>query len=134
MAKLTEEQRRFLDENPYLGIVTTLRADGSPHSTVVWVDVDDGKASFNTAEGRAKPQHLERDPRASLIVVDPHDQHRWVAVSGHAQMTGEGADAQIDKLAKKYINKDRYPWHKPGQARIKVLIEPEQVSATGFDG
>jgi PPOX class probable F420-dependent enzyme len=132
VAALKNQQKRFLDENPYVGIVTTLRADGSPHSTVVWVDVEDGKVSFNTATGRAKPKHLEHDPRASLLVVDPKDDHRWVAVSGPAEMTQEGADAQIDKLAKKYLGKDEYPWHKPTETRLKVLIEPEKVTASGF--
>jgi PPOX class probable F420-dependent enzyme len=133
VAKLTESERKFLDENPYVGTVTTLREDGSPHSTIVWVDVDDGKVSFNTATGRAKPRHLEHDPRASLLVVDPNDAYRWVAISGHAQVTEEGADAQIDKLAKKYIGRDEYPWRKPTETRLKVLIEPEKVDASGFD-
>jgi PPOX class probable F420-dependent enzyme len=133
MAKLKDEQRRFLDENPFVGTVTTLRPDGSPHSTIVWVDVEDGRVSFNTQEGRAKPKHLEHDPRASLVVVDPNDPFKYVAVSGHAELTEEGADEQIDKLAKKYIGKDKYPWRDPKAARIKVLIEPEQVTASGFD-
>ena len=134
MAELTESERKFLEENPYVGTVTTLREDGSPHSTVVWVDVDDGKVSFNTATGRAKPRHLEHDPRASLLVVDPHDAYRWLAVSGRTEVTEEGADAQIDKLAKKYIGRDEYPWHKPTETRLKVLIELEKVDAHGFDG
>jgi len=100
-AKLKEPEKQFLEKNPYVGIVTTLREDGSPHSTVVWVDVEDGKPSFNTAIGRAKPNHLEQDPRASLLVVDPNDAYKWVAVSGRAHMTDEGADDQIDKLPKK---------------------------------
>ena len=69
MAGLTDEERRFLDESPFLGTATTLRLDGSPHATVVWVDVEDGKVSFNTARGRAKAKHLERDPRASILVA-----------------------------------------------------------------
>jgi PPOX class probable F420-dependent enzyme len=133
MAALKEAQKRFLDENPFVGTVTTLRPDGSPHSTIVWVDVEDGKVSFNTALGRAKPKYLVRDPRASLLVVDPEDPYRWISVSGHAELTEEGADAQIDKLAKKYIGKDAYPWRKPEETRVKVLIEPEQVTAYGFD-
>jgi PPOX class probable F420-dependent enzyme len=133
MAALKDKERKFLDENPFVGTVTTLRSDGSPHSTVVWVDVEDGKVSFNTARGRAKPKHLERDPRASLLVVDPNDPYKYVAVSGHAQLTEQGADAQIDKLAKKYIGKDEYPWRNPEEPRIKVLIEPEKVTASGFD-
>jgi PPOX class probable F420-dependent enzyme len=133
VAKLEEEQKKFLDENPFVGTVTTIRPDGSPHSTVVWVDVEDGKVSFNTARGRAKPTYLEQDPRASLLVVDPDDPYRWVAVSGPAELTEEGAETQIDKLAKKYIGKDEYPFRQPDETRVKVLIEPQKVDSSGFD-
>jgi PPOX class probable F420-dependent enzyme len=133
MAKLEEKPRKFLDESPYVGVATTLREDGSPHSTIVWVDVEGDKVSFNTALGRAKPKHLERDPRASVLMVDPNNSYKWVAVSGPAELTEEGADAQIDKLAKKYLGKDEYPWRKPEETRVKVLIEPEKVDASGFD-
>jgi PPOX class probable F420-dependent enzyme len=129
---LDDNAQKFL-EQPYVGTVTTLREDGSPHSTIVWVDVEDGKVSFNTATGRAKPRHLEHDPRASLLVVDPNDSYRWIAISGHAELTDEGADAQIDKLAKKYLGRDEYPWRKPAEQRLKVLIEPEKVDSYGFD-
>jgi len=133
MAKLEGKPRKFLDESPYVGVATTLREDGSPHSTIVWVDAEGDKVSFNTARGRLKPKNLERDPRASLLMVDPNDSYKWVAVSGHAELTEEGADAQIDKLAKKYLGKDEYPWRNPAETRVKVLIEPEKVDASGFD-
>jgi PPOX class probable F420-dependent enzyme len=133
MAKLEEKPSKFLDENAYVGVATTLRQDGSPHSTIVWVDVEGDKVSFNTALGRAKPRHLEHDPRASVLMVDPNDSFKWVAVSGPAELTEEGADAQIDKLAKKYLGKDEYPWRNPEETRVKVLIEPEKVDASGFD-
>jgi PPOX class probable F420-dependent enzyme len=133
MAKLGEPQRKFLAENPFVGVVTDLRADGSPHSTVVWVDVEDGKVSFNTARGRVKPLNLERDPRASLTVVDPNNPYKWVSVSGRTELTEEGADAQIDKLSKKYLGKDEYPWRTPEETRVKVLIEPERVDSYGLE-
>jgi PPOX class probable F420-dependent enzyme len=133
MAKLEEKPCKFLDESPYVGVATTLREDGSPHSTIVWVDVEGDKVSFNTALGRAKPRHLEHDPRASVLMVDPNNSYKWVAVSGPAELTEEGADAQIDKLAKKYLGKDEYPWRNPEETRVKVLIEPEKVDASGFD-
>jgi PPOX class probable F420-dependent enzyme len=133
MAKLQEKHRRFLADNPFVGVLTDLRADGSPHSTVVWVDVEDGKVAFNTARGRAKPLNLQRDPRTTLLVVDPNNPYRWVAVSGRAELTEEGADEHIDKLSKKYLGKDSYPWRKPEETRVKVLIEPERVDAYGLD-
>jgi PPOX class probable F420-dependent enzyme len=132
MAKLNESQKQFL-EQPYVGVVTTLRKDGSPHNTVVWVDLEDGVPSFNTALGRAKPRHLERDPRAALIVIDPNDPYKWLAVDGRAELTTEGADPQIDKLAKKYLGADEYPNRRADEQRVKVRINPEHVSASGLD-
>lgn len=129
---LSEEQRAFL-EQPFYGALTTLREDGSPHTTVVWVDVDDEGVSVNTAAGRAKPRHLERDPRVSLIVIDPQDAYRWLSVSGRAELTTEGADEQIDRLAKKYFGHDRYRSRKPGEQRITVRIRPEHVEGYGLD-
>jgi PPOX class probable F420-dependent enzyme len=133
MAKLNDQQKQFL-EQPFVGVATTLREDGSPHSTIVWVDVEDGVVSFNTALGRAKPNHLQKDPRAGLLVVDPNDSYKWVAVDGPAELTTDGADAQIDKLAKKYLGKDEYPWRNPEERRVKVRITPEHITASGLDG
>ena len=72
MAKLTEAQARMFIE-PYYGVATTVRPDGSPQSTVVWVDYDGENVVFNTAEGRAKPRHIRANPNVSLTVVDPQD-------------------------------------------------------------
>jgi PPOX class probable F420-dependent enzyme len=132
MAKLNEKQVELL-ENPYVGVVTSVRPDGSPQSTVVWVDVVDGVPSFNTALGRVKARNLEADPRASLVVVDPTDAYKWVALDGRAEMTTDGADAQIDKLAKKYLGADEYPWRNPEETRVSVRIHPNHVSSGGLD-
>ena len=133
MADLTEKQLQFLD-NPFAGVVTTLRADGSPHSTIVWVDATGGEVSFNTALGRVKPTNLERDPRVALLVLDPEDQYRWVAIDGNATLTTDGADDQIDRLAKKYLGKDEYPWRQADQTRVTVKIDPVHVQSYGLEG
>jgi PPOX class probable F420-dependent enzyme len=132
-AALSEAQLRFLAENPFVGVLTTLRPDGSPHSTVVWVDVEDGVVSFNTEEGRAKVRYLDDDPRVSLLVLDPSDPYKWVSISGTTDVTTEGAREQIDRLAKKYIGEDRYPWASPDKRRLKVLIRPAHVDSSGFE-
>lgn len=133
MAKLSDKQRTFIAENPYVATVTTLRQDGSPHTTVVWVDTENGTVTFNTAVGRAKERHLRDDPRVSLTVVDPQNAYQWVSVSGRAELTKDGADDQIDKLAKKYLGKDRYPWRSADEQRISVKITPDKVDSSGFD-
>jgi len=129
---LTHAQRAFL-QNPFVGTVTDLRPDGSPHSTVVWVDVDDRGVSFNTAYGRAKPTYIADDGRVSLTVVDPQDPYRWLSVSGTATLVDEGADDHIDRLAKKYIDADAYPFRQPGERRVTVRIAVEKIDGRGLD-
>jgi PPOX class probable F420-dependent enzyme len=133
MAQLSDAQRSFIADNPYVGTVTTLREDGSPHNTIVWVDTENDGLTFNTAVGRAKERHLRSDPRIAITVVDPENTYKWVSVSGRAELTTDGADDQIDKLAKKYLGEEKYPWRSPEETRISVKIQPEQVDASGFD-
>src|SRR5207248_11433639 len=93
MAQLTDKQRQFIAENPYVGSVTTLRPDGSPHSTIVWVDADDGVVTFNTAVGRAKERYLRRDPRGAIMVVHPDNAYPWVSVGRRVEVKAVGVDA-----------------------------------------
>jgi PPOX class probable F420-dependent enzyme len=130
--QLSAAERAFL-ESPFVGVVTTLARDGSPQSTVVWVDVDDEGVSINTAYGRVKPRNLARDPRISLVVVDPDDAYRWLKVSGTGTLVDDGADAQIDRLSKKYTGREVYASRKPGEQRVTVRIEPDRVLSRGLD-
>lgn len=132
MAKLTEAQKRFL-EDPFYAVATTLRADGSPHNTVVWVETLGDDVSFNTAYPRAKARHLERDPRAAVTVVHPEDPHRWLSVSGPAGLNTEGADDQIDRLSLKYSGVTPFQAHRDGETRVTVRVRPERVTAYNLD-
>ncbi len=134
MAQLSDVQRAFMHDNPFVGTVTTLRADGSPHSTVVWVDTDGDAVLFNTARGRAKERHVLRDPRVSVAVVDPQDAFRWVAVTGTAELVDDGADDHIDRLAKKYLGADSYPFRNAAEQRVIVRITVDRVDGIGIDG
>jgi PPOX class probable F420-dependent enzyme len=130
--ELTEPHKEFL-RNPFYGVATTLRADGSPHSTIVWVDVDEDGVSFNTQTGRAKPRHLERDPRVSLLVVDGRDPYRWLSIDGTAALVFEGAAEQIDRLSLKYRGVTPYANHPKTERRVTVRIHPARVYAYGLD-
>ena len=130
---LTDAEREFI-ENPFVGVVTTLQRDGSPQSTVVWVDVDDEGVSINTAHGRVKPRNLAHDPRLSVVVVDPQDPYRWFKVLGTGRLVDEGADEQIDRLSKKYKGRDVYASRQPGEQRVTVRIDPVRTFSRGLDG
>jgi PPOX class probable F420-dependent enzyme len=131
MTKLSEnEAGLFRDKN--WGTVTTLREDGSPHSTPVWVDTDGDHVLFNTAIGRAKERHLRRDPRVSVTVLPAEDQQSgYVSVTGTAELTEEGALEHIDRLSQKYIGREKYPYLKEGERRVIVTITPEKVDSQG---
>jgi len=132
VTQLSNAERAFL-ENPFVGVVTTVHPDGSPQSTVVWVDVDDEGPSINTAYGRVKPRNLARDPRLSLVVVDPGDPYRWVKVSGTGTLVDEGADEHIDRLSKKYTGQDVYANRTPDEQRVTVRITPRRILSRGLD-
>ena len=123
------EKYRDLFEKPTFAHIATIGPSGAPHVTPVWIDYDGRHVLFNTARGRLKEKHIARDPRVAFSILDPENPYRYVEVRGRAaEVTEQGADAHIDKLAKKYLGKDRYPFRKPGEVRVIVKIVPEQVS------
>jgi PPOX class probable F420-dependent enzyme len=108
--------------------VATLRPDGTVQVAPVWVDVQDGRPVINSAEGRAWPRNLERDPRITLAVQNMENPYEYVEVRGRvAERTHEGADEHIDSLAKKYMGVDEYPMRQPGEQRVVIRVEPEHV-------
>jgi PPOX class probable F420-dependent enzyme len=108
--------------------VATLRADGTVHGVPVWVDVQDGMPVLNTAEGRAWPRNLERDPRLTLTVQNLENPYEYIEIRGRvAERTHEGADEHIDALAKKYLGVDDYPARRPGEQRVLIKVRPEYV-------
>src|SRR3984885_8441966 len=112
--------------------VSTLREDGSVHAAPVWVDVQDGRPVLNTAEGRAWPRNLERDPRVTLTVQNLENPYEYVEVRGKVvERTHDGADEHIDALAKKYLGQDTYPYRQPGEQRVIIRVEPEHVYLNG---
>jgi PPOX class probable F420-dependent enzyme len=109
-------------------LVSTHRADGTIQAVPVWVDLQEGRPTLNTAEGRAWPRNLERDPRLTLTVQNRDEPYEYVEIRGKvAERTHEGADEHIDALAKKYLGQDEYPGRQPGERRVIIRVEPEHV-------
>ena len=134
MATLTEKQAAlFTDRN--WGVIATIREDGSPQATPVWIDYDGENVLINSAQGRTKVKNIERDPRATVTVLPAADQQGgYVMVSGPARIVEEGALDHINKLAKKYLGEDKYPYLGPGEQRVIIVIEPERVDGYGAGG
>ncbi len=110
--------------------LATLMADGSPQVTPVWVDHEGDLILVNTAEGRLKQRNLSRNPKVALSIFDMSNPYEMVSIRGRViEMTTRGADEHIDKMAKKYLGKDKYPYRKPEEKRVLVKIQPTHVTA-----
>jgi PPOX class probable F420-dependent enzyme len=125
---LTEAQARLLLA-PNVGVLATLRPDGSPHATPVWVDWDGRRARFVIRAGQAKERHLRLDDRVTLVVVNAADPYEYVSISGRAVLTERGAEALVSRLARKYLGRADYPADVPDAVRVVAAIEAERVDS-----
>jgi len=108
--------------------IASLMNDGAPQITPVWIDYDGKFVLVNTAEGRTKQKNFDRDSRVALSIVDKDNPYTTVSIRGMVvEQTANGADEHIDKLAKKYLGVDKYPFRAPGEKRIILKIKPDKV-------
>ena len=122
--------KKILEDKAY-GHVITFDESGKPQITMVWVDVDGDDVVFNTAEGRLKPKNLRRDPRVIISVQDRNDPQAYAVFHGKATVTEAGADAHIDKLAKRFLGADKYPYRQSGEKRLIVRVKPDRIGGYG---
>jgi len=128
MATTIPTSHEDLLRKPAFAHLATLNTDGSPQVTPVWVDYDGTHVIVNTARGRVKARNLQREPRVAMSIADPENPYRYMGIQGRVvEMTEKGGDAHIDKMAKKYLGKDTYPYRAPGEVRVIVKIAPEKV-------
>ena len=112
-----------------LGQLATIRPDGSPHLTPVWVDVDEeGRVLVNARIDRVKAAHLRDRGLAAVCVVDPANPYRYLSVTGTVeQVDEEGAMAHMDSLSRRYLRVRKYPWARAGERRQLFRIRPSRV-------
>ncbi|MDE1769613.1 MAG: PPOX class F420-dependent oxidoreductase [Thaumarchaeota archaeon] len=115
-------------EDKNLAFVATLMKDGSPQITPTWIDLVDEMIIVNTAEGRTKQKNVSRDPRVGISIVDRNNPYNMVTIHGKViEQTTVGADKHADKMAKKYLEVDKYPFAAPGEKRILLKIIPQKI-------
>jgi PPOX class probable F420-dependent enzyme len=129
MNEITEPVIKLL-EGKNFAFFSTLMKDGSPQITPVWVDWEKNTNTIliNTAEGRLKQENVSRDPRVAISIADHNNPYEMVTIRGKViEQNTEGAIEHADKLAKKYMGLDKYPYHSPNEKRIVLKIKPEKI-------
>jgi PPOX class probable F420-dependent enzyme len=127
MAEIPQQYHDLFEKKAFASLAT-LMSNGQPQVTPVWCDFDGTHVLFNSARGRQKDRNIRRDPRVAMALVDPDNPYRYVEVRGRVvEITEQGADAHIDKLAKKYLGVDSYPYRQAGEVRVIYKVLPEHV-------
>ncbi|MFF4156107.1 PPOX class F420-dependent oxidoreductase [Streptomyces sp. NPDC001678] len=127
---LSEDLKKYIDDNPVFATVATVQPDGSPQLSVTWIKRDGDDLLFSTTVGRRKEKNLRRDPRVTVMVNPPNAPYTYAEVRGTAGITTEGGDELIDELARKYTGKDYAdfnPAAKDDAQRVVVRITPRKV-------
>jgi PPOX class probable F420-dependent enzyme len=120
------------DGQKALAHLGTVMPNGAPQVTPVWFDYDGTFIRVNSARGRLKDRNMRRNPAVALSIVDPANPYRYVGMLGRVvEITEEGGDAHIDRLAKKYLGEDRYPDRRSGEVRVIYKIAPQRVGGMG---
>lgn len=132
MAGVIPEKYTDLFQKKAFANLATLMPDGTPQVTPVWVDYDGEHVLVNSARGRRKDKNMEASRAVALSIQDPDNPYRYLEVRGRVEeITEEGADQHIDKMAKKYLGLDKYPNRQPGEVRVLYKIKPEHTSRMG---
>ncbi len=131
MANIPENYRDLAEKKAFAQLAT-LMPDGSPQVSPVWFEFDGNHILINSAKGRVKDRNIRRDPRVGIDIVDPDNPYRHLSIRGRVvDITENGADEHIDKLAKKYLGKDKYPFRTPTEVRVLYRIEPDGAHTMG---
>jgi PPOX class probable F420-dependent enzyme len=132
MAEVIPEKYIDLFDKKAFANLATLNSDGTPQVTPVWVDYDGSHVLVNSARGRRKDKNMESNRAVALSIQDPDNPYRYLEVRGRVdEITEQGADQHIDKMAKKYMGVDKYPGRQSGEVRVIYKIKPEHTSHMG---
>ncbi len=117
-----------LFEEPNLVFIATIMKDGSPQLSPVWADFKEEHVLVNTAEGRIKHKNVLRDPRVAISVVNHNNPLDMTTIRGKVvDIIPDYEYKHANKLTKKYMGKEIYPFKQPGEKRIIFKILPERV-------
>lgn len=124
---MLDERIRALAEGPNFATFTTLLADGTPMTHVMWVDADGDHVLINTEVHRAKYRNVQRDPRVTVTVIDRENPYRFGEVRGTVvdEVRGDDARRHIDDLSLKYRGR-LYDGSNIRSERIVLRIAPSR--------
>lgn len=112
-------------KEPIPAIMSTTRRDGSVETNPVWFEYNEGRIWVNGGTNRIWFKHLQRDPRVTLLFIDPKNMFRWSSIEGRmVNWADDPGGDHINHLSHRYFGRD---YQNPRTGRIKIEIEPQHV-------
>jgi PPOX class probable F420-dependent enzyme len=114
-------------ESTAVAFVSTIGPNGEPQTTPLWFLWGDGALRFSLVAGRQKLRNLRRDPRASVVIVDPAEPTYYVELRGSVDLVADPALELERTVAVKY--RGEHVDHEPGLARYAATLRVERVTS-----
>ncbi len=111
---------------PHFAHLATVNADGSPQTSVIWVQRDGDDVLFTT-NGNRKMRNMRRDARVALSIHDEKNPYRYIELRGQAQMTPRDSYDFLDGLTKQYLGLDEYPEKDDAGGGVLVRVAVDHV-------
>jgi PPOX class probable F420-dependent enzyme len=112
----------FLSQ-PNPAVVGTVRPDGAPHTAPTWYDWEDGKILLNMEDTRSRLDHLRRESRVSISVLDKDGWYHHVTLLGQVVSLEQDPDMSvIDRLSRRYTGQE---YSKRDRPRFSAWVQPD---------
>ena len=121
----------LLDARGFLHLAS-LGPDGEPQVHPVWYEWDGTHLLVSSTAPRQKTKNLARDGRVAGSILDPENAYRYVEIRGVVDAIEDDPKSElIDRLAKKYLDEDKYPWDTEDPQRVIIRIRPQHINVMG---
>jgi PPOX class probable F420-dependent enzyme len=125
---LTDDAKKMLSK-PNPAVISTVRTDGQPVSAATWYLMRDDHVLVNMDTARKRLNHMRKNPRVSLTVLDGSDWYTHITLIGHVtEMYDDEGLRDIDALSQHYQGT---PYPDRRRPRISALIHVDRVHGWG---
>lgn len=128
---IPESHQDLLEKNGFLHMAS-LGPEGEPQVHPVWYEWDGTHLLVSSTKPRQKTKNVERDGRVAGSILDPDNAYRYIEIRGTVEsVEDDPTGTLIHRLAKKYLDQDRYPWETDNSERVILRIRPDKINVMG---